>query len=112
MFEKLLEIFKRIPKVECKGHCYESCGPISRIISQREKRFIKAKTGKDISINKKTGMCIFLVNKKCSIYEYRPAICRLYGAVRHERLHCIFGCKVNKILTNEESLEILDEVEE
>lgn len=28
--------------------------------------------------NPDTGMCIFLVDNKCTIYEQRPLICRFY----------------------------------
>ncbi len=28
---------------------------------------------------KKGGACPFLVNKECSVYEYRPIICRVHG---------------------------------
>lgn len=32
---------------------------------------------------KEDGSCIFLDNKRCSIYEQRPAICRLYPYMLH-----------------------------
>ena len=30
-------------------------------------------------IMKKGEACPFLVNKKCSVYEYRPIVCRVHG---------------------------------
>ena len=32
-----------------------------------------------IKTMKKGGACPFLINKKCSVYKYRPIICRVHG---------------------------------
>ena len=33
----------------------------------------------NINSMKKGGVCPFLVDKKCSVYKYRPIICRVHG---------------------------------
>lgn len=37
--------------------------------------------------------CDKLIDGKCSIYEDRPFICRVFGAVKSERMRCPHGCK-------------------
>lgn len=40
------------------------------------------------------GMCVYLVDGRCSVYQNRPLICRMYGAV--ESLPCPHGCKPDR----------------
>lgn len=46
----------------------------------------------------------------CSIYNIRPAICRLWGAVDSPLMRCPLGCKPSRWLSNKESDEILSEL--
>ena len=40
---------------------------------------LKKKVQENIQNMEKGGACPFLVNKECSVYEYRPIICRVHG---------------------------------
>lgn len=42
---------------------------------------------------------------KCSVYEDRPAICRIWGAV--EKMKCPHGCRPKKWMTRDESYAVL-----
>jgi hypothetical protein len=45
--------------------------------------------------------CPYLgVHRQCTVYEARPAICRLYGVA--EGLECDFGCIPERYLTPDE----------
>ena len=73
-------------KTGCSSCCEEGDYPLSQIeleylmqgyakLDDDTKRIIQ----NNIKNIKKGGMCPFLVNKKCSVYTYRPIICRVHG---------------------------------
>jgi len=84
----LREVYSMIPKFECVDGCTECCGATLwtyiewKLISDwlkergREERFAK-----DIF-----EKCPYIENGKCSIYEVRPLVCRLFGVTK--RLKC------------------------
>lgn len=74
----------------CKEGCSYCCENGDYPLSETELMFIMqgfAKTDNEtkrlvqenISKMSRGGACPFLINKKCSIYEYRPIICRVHG---------------------------------
>lgn len=86
-------LYAQIPDVNCKGLCQESCGPIE--MSKTERRLI----GVTVTHDPKTLTCNQLdEGGRCSIYEDRPLVCRLWGAV--PEMSCPFGCEPT--LTSEE----------
>jgi Fe-S-cluster containining protein len=95
---QLAELYARIPAIpDCDGRCWTSCGPIE--MSDRERQRIRAEgvritpypqamaggTGQQFWCEALTG------GKQCAVYELRPLICRLWGAV--ESLPCVYGCQ-------------------
>src|SRR5271154_278311 len=92
---KLKQIDRKIPFIECKGLCYDSCTVIG--MSELEMKNINEVSGKEIfkSIeetieklkNAKSNSdlrCPMLSDdNRCSVYENRPLICRLYGVVKN-----------------------------
>lgn len=40
---------------------------------------VKIQIRQNIKIMEKGGACPFLLNKRCSIYPYRPIVCRIHG---------------------------------
>ena len=57
---------------ECRGLCVESCR-------------------KDVGFGADAdGMCTQLANGRCSIYDQRPTVCRLWGDV--PEMPCPHGC--------------------
>lgn len=123
--EKLAKIdalFGTIPAFQCKEGCYDCCGPVE--LSRLEyMRCIQAsgRTAEDVrqqmQNNMKQGIyaCPLLdtKTKKCSVYEVRPAICRLFGAVRGE-LVCPHGYAPESpaLLSDKQAREILRKVNE
>lgn len=94
-------LYSQVPSVNCKGLCSGCCGPIDA--SLRERAFFERETGKpfpDASevLRSKDMQCPMLKDSRCSVYENRPMLCRLWGAV--PEMPCPFGCEPT--LTSEE----------
>jgi Fe-S-cluster containining protein len=108
---KLREIWDRIPKmVNCKGLCQTSCGPIP--VTPLERRLIKTRTGKKLAAKEQEGAIVcsaLLPNGKCSVYSSRPTVCRIWGAAAG--VPCTHGCKPERELTEEETNQIMREVQ-
>ncbi|HLA03166.1 MAG TPA: hypothetical protein VJ019_10440 [Aestuariivirga sp.] len=82
--KELLEIYQEIPAFHCKPGCTRCCGivPWSGI----EWRRIADKRAA-------TGIaCPYVRQGRCEIYDLRPIICRLFGAVDDGRIRCPEGC--------------------
>lgn len=76
--------------INCKLGCSECCKKGDYPLSELELNYImqgyikldnetKMIIQENIKKIKKGGACPFLINKKCSIYDYRPIICRVHG---------------------------------
>ena len=87
-----LETYFKIHKdfICCKEGCSFCCEkgdyPLSEIELQYMMRGyialenqIKTSVKKNIKNMEQGGICPFLINKRCSIYPYRPIICRVHG---------------------------------
>lgn len=69
----LQNIYDEIPSFQCKEGCSDCCGPV--ILSKYESDRLK---GKETN----TGVgCRYLKDGKCSVYEIRPFICRIFGVL-------------------------------
>ena len=107
----LEDVWARIPPLECKGLCQESCGPIA--MSNLEAARIRAR-GQEIpplaeglaAVERGEDYnCPALVDGGCSVYEDRPTVCRLWGAT--QSMPCPHGCTPADALTQEESHALL-----
>ncbi len=108
---RLAAIYARIPKMKCKGLCQACCGPIG--MSQAEMDRIQEQVGSrvqptdlgqsGVGLNHPT--CPLLVNGRCSVYEVRPVICRVWGVVKSMR--CPHGCRPNRWLSDAESHQLV-----
>jgi len=104
--------------LHCKGLCWMSCGiimipnekQVEKIreycekhgmtyfdLNERAKRFFRGE--------KMSAFCPYLVNKRCSIYPVRPAICRLFGIVKE--LACPFGCTPSEYISHEDAKKLI-----
>ena len=83
--KELRKIYSEIPKFECKPKCVDCCGPI--MFTALEYHLIGKKIPQPNSMR-----CPFVEKGGCSIYENRPLVCRLFGAVQDKRIMCSFGC--------------------
>lgn len=98
----LEEIYEDLPKVNCKGLCASSCGPID--MSTEERRRI-AEAGVIIPLYSSeaarawdAGQPVYcpaldLDTRQCTVYALRPLICRAWGAGRGE-MACPHGCEI------------------
>lgn len=85
----LQELYARIPDVGCKGLCVDACGPIG--MTRAEWEMIQAAhPGVRLAIGP-DWKCSLLKEGRCSIYNERPYVCRMYGAV--EAMRCPHGCE-------------------
>lgn len=96
----LHEVYAKLPKLQCKGLCSESCGPIG--VSQAEFDIFAERMGEEpvhaqmgdgtvMIPDGPRGCCPALThNGHCSMYSDRPAVCRLWGVV--ETMKCPHGC--------------------
>lgn len=85
----------RVDSLRCKGLCVECCElvPYPERIRDLYPELDLPGTALQVYVRTLEGKkpCPFLKDARCSIYEIRPAICRLWGNT--ERLRCPFGCE-------------------
>ena len=120
----LEHIYNNLPVLECKGDCFDSCGPIQVAEAERRNilRFcksnnIKFKAFPKVNVrnliqdlqNGNCRTCPYLQNNKCTIYPVRPLICRLYGMT--EKLMCEHGCMEEPAVSYELSVKLLNEID-
>lgn len=118
-YDALEAIYARIPRIDCKGKCYTSCGHIG--LSELEAKRMNQYDGKDaptmatvvreLLTGTDSGMCPKLTGElRCSVYPVRPAICRLYGTVENRRLICPYGCIPERLLSDLEAQAIIQAI--
>lgn len=88
MANRLDRAYAMVPHLSCKGLCAESCGPVPASVAERTR--ILKRHAAYLDFHQKTLTCNLLKDGKCSVYEDRPLLCRLWGAV--EKMPCVFGC--------------------
>lgn len=108
---RMAALYAQIPAVHCKGECTASCSAsvfVMRAMSTFE--FSRATFGgtKFIPIVDLDEPCVFLQRGRCQVYNARPMICRLWGAVDHPQMRCPFGCEPDRWLTDDEGRALLD----
>jgi hypothetical protein len=106
-YEKIKEIYKTIPEFKCKPGCHDCCGLIvmTKIEYERIVPCVFDSYSDDLT-------CPHVSANGCRIYENRPTICRLFGAVDAEFLTCPHGCGPVKKISNEQAKGILRKVHE
>lgn len=92
LFDRQLELYQQEYKnyIFCKKGCSACCEKGDYPLSQIELEYlmlgyskldnsIKKVLQNNFSMIKKCGVCPFLINKECSVYKYRPIVCRVHG---------------------------------
>lgn len=79
---RLHQIYAKVPKIACKGLCVDSCGPI-QMYKIEYKRLGEPPAAMT---------CTLLKDGRCTRYEDRPLICRLWGVV--PEMPCPWGCAI------------------
>ena len=96
------KIRKMIPDFDCLPGCSGCCGPIS--MSEWEAKQIDYI---EIDLEGDNIGCPYLKDNRCSIYNDRPIICRLFGTI--QILTCPHGCAPEKMLTALEEINLIKE---
>jgi Fe-S-cluster containining protein len=115
MADNLERIYRAVPSTNCKGLCTDYCGPIEMSATERDRiaargvvippgvELINTVVENDLGI---AGLaCPALVDGRCSVYEDRPLICRLWGVV--ESMPCPYGCEPEGGLMMDSGAQIL-----
>ena len=120
----LRAIYDHVPNIKCKGLCHPTCASIpvqhveyahivvNGLVEIDENHILGVQGGKHIIRRdaSKGGVCPMLKDKRCSIHDLRPLICRIYGVA--EGLACEFGCKSEGMITRKEVDLLIDELEQ
>lgn len=108
----LEEVYATLPGIACKGLCARSCGPVMSTPAEAKRAGAAVTHLRDDVVLWNTPdrklRCQKLRNGRCTIYEVRPAICRLWGLV--EGKPCLWGCEPERMLTDAEAAAFLDAV--
>lgn len=99
---------------ECKAGCDDCCGPVpftdqEKEAAQKVRPFVQwERFGPHWvpSSAMETLECPFSKGG-CQVYDTRPMICRLFGAVDNPRMKCPHGCGPKNFLTDAEAAERL-----
>ena len=86
--EEIDRLYAMLPHIECQRRCQKACGPI--LMSQAESDRIAERIGRMPKDTKDLSCPMLSPMGNCTIYDIRPAICRLYGLTK--ALRCRFGC--------------------
>ena len=120
----LKSVLDAVPKSSCAGFCAMSCGTQSftplewKMIPERLRRgkkrpdfleSLKSMFRREIeyfiSGETKEPNCQFLTEGgNCSIYEYRPFVCRVWGQANAKNMTCRFGCE--SLMSEDEFLKL------
>lgn len=85
-------IDKFLPPMRCDAGCGECCGVAPCSTSEYDRVATYAKLH-GITPQRQGSTCPYYIDGTCSVYDARPAVCRLFGHV--EDLECPRGYNVN-----------------
>ena len=100
-------LYRDIPTFTCRARCTDCCGPvpwsadeIARVEVPPNAVWVNINGVQALARNDGSTECPFVQDGRCSVYDRRPFMCRLFGAVAREpRLLCPHGCRPDKPLT-------------
>jgi Fe-S-cluster containining protein len=106
----------KIPTFTCKSGCHECCGIVPFSTAERDKAaavrpleqwepFVNGSWVPTSALL--TMKCPFVTGQGCAIYEDRPTVCRLFGAVDHPNMKCPMGCGPKRLMTDAQSREMI-----
>lgn len=111
----LNEAYAELPQIECKGLCVTTCTlipleAIELINIERATGRVPATTPVGdyqmlMPVSSTDDRCPYLLMDRCSIYEQRPTICRLYGVARG--LQCPHGCQPTQLYSEDAAQTLL-----
>ena len=78
VLEKIGAALSGLPSVPCTPGCHACCGPIH--MTRAEWKHICERLGYEPKAYPETPRCPLLGPDGCTVYDIRPAVCRLFGA--------------------------------
>jgi len=93
-------------QTKCGGPILNCCTIVSATELERER--IEAAVGREALKIKDVNICPLLKDGKCSVYELRPTVCRMWGSYAWQP-PCLYGCKADRTLTREQAMALLEE---
>lgn len=102
------DVYAKIPSVACKMLCQASCTVIP--CSAAEASAVQRAGGERLYPRDDLSCSMLDSDGSCRVYNDRPTICRLYGAV--EGMLCPHGCVPERILSRPEAMELLRKADE
>jgi|688.fasta_scaffold476626_2 Fe-S-cluster containining protein len=126
---KKQDIIKELNKpFQCKKNCGKCCGLVPFTKAEKDALSLELQekyawelfgngfiplpkdglSGETILKAIEDFQCVFLTeDKKCSIYDKRPLICKAFGKVKSERLTCPEGCKISNPIKEKDFLKLV-----
>lgn len=103
---ELARIYSRVPNANCTGQCINSCYNVPAfrqepIVALTDPKHIQPVGEHLVILTERDGKCPHLIDGRCSQYENRPLVCRLYGS--SVPLPCPFDCKPDRLLSKAEA---------
>lgn len=81
---RLKELYAQVPKFKCIKNCSKCCGAVPWASLEMDQL-------KEIKVHKNL-ICPYCEENKCTIYEFRPFMCRIFGTVaKPHPLACPYG---------------------
>ena len=106
IYEQIDSLYARLPHIHCQRKCQPACGPI--MMSPAEWRRIAERVGQTPQPNKDLTCPLLSIMGNCSVYDIRPAICRIYGLT--QALSCPAGCVPERWIDDREAFELLQAI--
>jgi Fe-S-cluster containining protein len=109
--KQLQATYDSLPAIQCKRKCNLACGPIGFApveIANVQTAGHQIPTMVNHLIHGPLT-CSALKGGRCSMYDQRPGICRLYGLTK--LLRCQHGCEPDRWLSETEASEFLKSIE-
>lgn len=111
--KQLQRLYKKIPAFECKKDCADCCGIIPWSVPEQKKVAGSPLNWSELFPGTLTPIggidCPFSGKGLCDVYENRPLVCRLFGAVESKRMICPHGCGPSKKLTERQGKKIMSQ---
>lgn len=85
---RLDALYVRLPKLDCKGLCADSCQGAEPIAAEAD--ILQREHGAVLGVRGDGACSLLTAGGGCSVYADRPLVCRAWGAV--ESMPCEHGC--------------------
>ena len=114
-------LYREVPAVDgCKPECGKCCGPVPWAPAEIARVAARIPPGTErlpapggpagfvLLADPRTGMCAFLsAERACTVYDARPLMCRMFGAVDAPNMRCPFGAKARAPLRHDQGRSLV-----